>query len=253
MVIILVDDEQYALNSLQKNLKELNVDAEIVTFDRSIYALDYAYKNKVDIAFLDISMPELNGIDLAKELKKTNVNINIIFCTGYSEYMPQAIDLHASGYLLKPASKDDVQKSLNNLLNPIESKMPHFYARTFGTFDFFVDGKPLKFIRSKSKELFAYLISIRGATANRRDLTAALFEDEYNDKTQNYLTKIYKDLKNTLQSVGASDILHKDYNTYSVDTTLFSCDLYDYDKGVPEAINSYKGLYMSQYDWADFD
>ena len=167
--------------------------------------------------------------------------------------MPQAIDLHASGYLLKPASKDDIKRALDNLLNPIEQKMPHFYAKTFGTFDFFVDGVPLKFIRSKSKELFAYLISIRGATANRKDLTAILFEDAYDDKTQNYLTKIYKDLKKTLESVGASDLLIKNFNTYSVNTKLFSCDLYDYDNGAPEAINAYKGMYMSQYDWADFD
>lgn len=253
MDIILVDDEQYALNSLQRNLKELEINANIAIFDRSIYALEFAKKNKADVAFLDISMPEMNGVELAKELKKTNSQINIIFCTGFSEYMPQAIDLHASGYLLKPASKDDIKRALDNLLNPIEQKMPHFYAKTFGTFDFFVDGVPLKFIRSKSKELFAYLISIRGATANRKDLTAILFEDAYDDKTQNYLTKIYKDLKKTLESVGASDLLIKNFNTYSVNTKLFSCDLYDYDNGVPEAINAYKGMYMSQYDWADFD
>ena len=253
MDIILVDDEKYALNSLQKKLKELEVDANISIFDRSVYALEFAKKNKIDVAFLDISMPEMNGVELAKELKRVNPQINIIFCTGFSEYMPQAIDLHASGYLLKPASKEDIKKALNNLLNPVEPPMPHFYARTFGTFDFFVDGVPLKFIRSKSKELFAYLISIRGSTANRKELTAILFEDAYDEKTQNYLSKIYKDLKATLDSVGAGNLLVKDFNTYSVDTRLFSCDLYDYDNDVPEAINAYKGTYMSQYEWADFD
>ena len=252
MNIILVDDEKYALNSLQRNLKELGIVENINVFDRSFYALEFAKNNEVDVAFLDISMPEMDGIELAKELKKINAKINIIFCTGYSEYMPEAIDIHASGYLLKPASKADIKKALDNLLNPIEQKMPHFYARTFGTFDFFVDGVPIKFIRSKSKEMFAYLISIRGATANRKDLSAILFQDEYNSKTQNYLTKIYKDLLLSLQSVNASEIIRKEYNTYSVNTKLFSCDLYDYDKGLPQAINAYDGMFMSQYDWADF-
>ena len=250
---MLIDDEQYALNSLQKNLNELNIRDDIVVFDRSIYALEFAKKNKIDVAFVDISMPEMNGIELAMELKKTNAKINIIFCTGYSEYMPQAIDLHASGYLLKPASKDDIKRALDNLLNPVEHQMPHFYARTFGTFDFFVDGVPIKFVRSKSKELFAYLVSIRGATANRKDITAILFEDAYDLKTQNYLTKIFKDLKKSLEIVGAGDLLIKKFNTYSVDTKLFSCDLYDYDKGLPEAVNAYKGMFMSQYEWAEFD
>lgn len=253
MNIILVDDEQYALNSLQKNLKELEISGNIKVFDRSLYALEFAKKNKVDVAFLDISMPEITGIELAKQLKKVNSQINIIFCTGYSEYMSQAIDLHASGYLLKPASKEDIKKALDNLLNPIEEKMPHFYVKTFGNFDFYVDGVPIKFIRSKSKELFAYLVSIRGATANRKELSAVLFEDEYNDKTQNYLTKIYNDLLKTLQGVGAGDILCKDYNTYSVNPNLFSCDLYDCDKGITNAVNSYKGDFMSQYDWAEFN
>ena len=208
--IILVDDEKYALNSLEKNINELKIDAKISVFDRSDYALNFANNNKVDVAFLDISMPEMDGIELAKQLKKKNPQINIIFCTGYSEYMQQAIELHVSGYLLKPASKQDIKKALDNLLNPIEFKMPHFYARTFGTFDFYVDGNPIKFIRSKSKELFAYLISIRGATANRKDLTAVLFEDEYDLKTQNYLTKIYKDLSKTLNAVGAGNILRRE-------------------------------------------
>ena len=253
MHIILVDDEKSALNLLQKNLKELNIEANTSTFDRSICALEFAKNNNVDVAFLDINMPEMNGIDLAKELKKINPKINIIFCTGYSEYMIKAIDIHASGYLLKPAGKDDIKKALDNLLNPVEQNLPHFYARTFGTFDFYVDGMPLKFLRSKSKELLAYLISIRGATANRKELTAILFEDEYNLKTQNYFTKIFNDLKRTLKKVGAGNLLVKDFNTYSVNTKLFSCDLYDYDKGIPEAINAYKGVFLSQYDWADFD
>ena len=252
MNIILVDDEKYALNSLQRNLKELGIVENINVFDRSFYALEFAKNNEVDVAFLDISMPEMDGIELAKELKKINAKINIIFCTGYSEYMPEAIDIHASGYLLKPASKADIKKALDNLLNPIEQKMPHFYARTFGNFDFFVDGVPLKFIRSKSKEMFAYLISIRGATANRKELSAILFGDEYNSKTQNYLTKIYKDLLLSLESVNAGEILCKGFNTYSVNTKLFSCDLFDYDNGIPQAINAYDGMFMSQYDWAQF-
>lgn len=253
MNIILVDDDQNALNLLQKNLRELNVSGDITALDRSNNALEFAKKNRVDVAFLDIDMPEMNGIELAIELKKIYSHINIVFHTAHSEYALQAIKLHVSGYLIKPASKEDIQNVLDNLLYPIEQIMPHFYARTFGTFDFYVDGVPLKFIRSKSKELFAYLISIRGATANRKELSAILFADNYNSKTQNYLTKIYNDLLKTLKNVGASEILVKDYNTYSVNTSLFSCDLYDYDKGIPEVINSYKGLFMSQYDWADFD
>ena len=251
MKVIVVDDELHARNRVKKCLSDLEIN-DVEVFDRSIYALDYAKANVVDVAFLDIAMPEIDGIQLAKELKKTNANINVIFCTGYSEFMQDAIDLHASGYLLKPAETESVKKALENLLHPVVTQKPHFFARTFGTFDFLVDGEPLHFKRSKSKEMLAYLISIRGSGANRKDLTAVLFGDKYDEQTQNYLSKIYKDLMEKLESVGGEKIVRKSFNAYSVNTALFSCDLYDYDRGDPAAISAYHGEFMSQYEWAIF-
>jgi len=253
MKIIIVDDEKHAINTLKRNLNGLVEEGNINTFDRSINALEYVKENDVDVAFLDIEMPEINGIELAKQMKKFKPKINVIFCTGYSEYMHQAISLHASGYLLKPSDKEKVKEALDNLLYPIDPIKNHFYAKTFGNFDFYVDGVPLKFSRSKSKELLAYLISLKGATANRKEISAILFEDEYNLKTQNYLTKIYKELIESLELVGAKNLVRKGYNTYWVDISLFSSDLFDYDKGEPQAINSYNGEFMSQYEWAYLD
>ena len=249
MKVIVVDDEKHARNRLKKCLNELSIN-EVEIFDRSIYALDYAKTNAMEVAFLDITMPEMNGIELAKELKRIHPRVNVIFCTGYTEFMQEAIDIHASGYLLKPAETESVGKALNNLLHPIEKEKPRFFARTFGNFDFLVDGEPLHFKRSKSKEMLAYLISIRGASATRKELTAVIFGDKYDDKTQNYLSKIYKELIDTLNSVGAGKIVRKGFNTYSVNTELFSSDLYEYDKGNPDAINAYKGEFMLQYEWA---
>ena len=250
MKVIIVDDEKHAINTLRRNLSGLVEDENIETFDRGINALEYVKNNDVDIAFLDIEMPEIKGIDLAKEMKKYKPKLNVIFCTGYSEYMRQAINLHASGYLLKPSDKEKVKEALDNLLYPIDPIKNHFYAKTFGSFDFYVDGVPLKFSRSKSKELLAYLVSLQGSTANRKEISAILFEDEYNLKTQNYLTKIYKELIESLELVGAKNIVKKGYNTYWVDVSLFSSDLFDYTKGDPQAINAYNGEFMTQYDWA---
>ncbi len=250
MKVIIVDDEKHAINTLRRNLSGLVEDENIETFDRGINALEYVKNNDVDIAFLDIEMPEIKGIDLAKEMKKYKPKLNVIFCTGYSEYMRQAINLHASGYLLKPSDKEKVKEALDNLLYPIDPIKNHFYAKTFGSFDFYVDGVPLKFSRSKSKELLAYLVSLQGSTANRKEISAILFEDEYNLKTQNYLTKIYKELIESLELVGAKNLVKKGYNTYWVDVSLFSSDLFDYTKGDPQAINAYNGEFMTQYDWA---
>lgn len=250
MRIIVVDDEKPILQMMQKRLQEVAPESEVTFFDRSTEALEYVKKNEVDVAFLDIRMPVIGGVELAKELKKINPLINVVFCTAYTEYMPAAIDLHASGYLLKPVTAEAVEKALQNLLHPVEKPMPKIFVRTFGNFDLFVDGVPVLFKSKKSKELLAFLVHKRGSVVNKKEIAAALFGDSYSATTQSYLKRIYKELLEVLTEHGIESILVKGFNQYAVETTKFSCDQYDFDRGDPQAINDYTGEYLSQYEWA---
>ena len=67
-----------------------------------------------DIAFLDINMRGMTGVELAKKLKDLCPKINIIFVTGYEEYKGDAMDLRASGYILKPVTKEQIDKELTD-------------------------------------------------------------------------------------------------------------------------------------------
>ena len=60
-------------------------------------------------------MPLINGIELAKKLKKNNPLINVIFVTAYNNYALDAYNIHASGYIMKPAKADKVKKELDAL------------------------------------------------------------------------------------------------------------------------------------------
>lgn len=128
------------------------------------------------------------------------------------------------------------------------------YARTFGQFDLFVNGKAVHFNRAKSKEVMAYLIDRRGGGVTRREIATVIFEDsQYTKNIQDYMGKIIRDLENTLAAEGISDLLVKSFNRYAVDTEKLRCDYYDYmnakDKTAVEV--PFCGEYMNQYSWAE--
>lgn len=211
MRILAVDDERTALLVLREAIAEAAPNAEVYAVREVEEAERYVRENKVDVAFLDINMGKYSGLEVADRLKEINPMINIIFATGYSEYMPDAIYRHASGYIMKPVSVEDVERELKNLLNPVGAdRRSGVYAHTFGNFDLFVDGQLVSFSLSKSKEMLAYLIDKEGASVNRKELAAAMFEDQpYTKQVQDYISKIFRNLINSLEAVGASDILIK--------------------------------------------
>ena len=183
MNILVVDDEYFALELMKRALVEVAPGENLYICQDVRGALRLAGENIIDVAFLDINMPEMNGIELALELKRIHPKINIIFATGYDTYMKQGIDLRMSGYLLKPIRTDDVRTELENLRNPIEwNREKRIKILTFGNFDVFVDGMPLKFERKQSKEILAYLVDKRGTSATYAELAAMLWEDEEYDR-----------------------------------------------------------------------
>lgn len=252
MRVLAIDDENKALKVLCDSIKGAIPDAELFASDDPNAILDYAKKYVCDIAFCDIQMSKMTGLELAYQLKLISPKINVIFCTGYSNYAVNAVKSHASGYLMKPVTSDDITNELKNLLYPLEMPTKRIYAQTFGNFDVFFDGKPIYFARGKAKELLAYLIDRKGASVTRRDICAVLFEDKcMDDSVQNYFTKIFSELNHSLESLGQKNVLIKNHNQYSIDMTKIDCDAYLFLAGDTKAVNSFRGEYMSQYDWAD--
>lgn len=251
MVIFAADDEVYALKQLVEAIKKAEPLAEVLAFGNPRELLEHARSNSCDVAFLDVQMGELTGIEVAKQLKILHPNINIIFVTGYDAYMHKAIQLHASGYILKPATAESVKAELSNLLNPVvpveENKL---VVKCFGNFEVYADGKVLEFERAKTKELLAYLIDRRGAAVTSGEIRAVLWEDYATDgNTRSYLTKLKKDLTDTLKKAGVEDVFETSWNRYMIRTELISCDYYDYLDNKPEGVRAYNGEYMKQYSW----
>lgn len=253
MNVIAVDDELFSLNDLKEVLEVCIPQTEIMGFLKADEALEYARKNSVDIAFLDIEMNNMTGIQLAGQLTQINEKTNIVFVTGYSEYALEAFSVYASGYILKPATEKAVLNALSNLRYPVENARKTVSVKTFSNFEVYVDGVPLHFPRAKSKELFAYLVHKNGTGCSLKELAGAIYEDrEYTSSLQHQLQTIIATMMKTLNNEGIGDIVIKRYNHLSVDTSKIDCDYYKFLNGDKDAINSYTGEYMMNYSWGEF-
>ncbi len=258
MVVIILDDEKFLRETMISEVEVALPEADIVSFGLSRDCVAWAQSNYFDIAFLDIQMPGMTGVEVAEKLKKINPNVNIIFTTGYSEYKPDAMDMHASGYIMKPVTAEKIIKELNDLRHPVEDRTNQKLIVTcFGNFDVTIgsiSGMPLRFSRSKSKELFAYLIYRRGASCTNHEILATIFEeDTYADEESqlSYLRHIVSSLVKNFSDVGYPSIIQKGYNSISLNTEDISCDYLDYCNGQKELLKSYNGEFMSQYSWAE--
>lgn len=115
LTCVIVEDEFPAREELKYFLtkhKKISLEKE---FENPIDSLKYLQENKVDVVFLDINMPELDGMSLGKILTKLNPNIKIIFITAYRDYAAEAFEIKAFDYLLKPYSEKRITEVLNNL------------------------------------------------------------------------------------------------------------------------------------------
>ncbi|MCY9665698.1 response regulator transcription factor [Paenibacillus alginolyticus] len=113
---IIVDDEELSILRL-KNILSVSGEIEIChTFLNPWEAYDYVKTNPIQLAFLDISMPEINGMKLSSLLHELDVSIDVIFVTGYDDYAVQAFDLSALDYLMKPVTEQRMSRTLDKIL-----------------------------------------------------------------------------------------------------------------------------------------
>ena len=248
MRILAVEDEVILLKHLTGRIHEALPEAEILAFDNTDDTLAALSGKEIDIAFLDIMIGNMNGVDLAKKIKAVYPGCDIVFCTGYSDYALQAFDLGASDYLMKPITKEKIEHALSMLRQTnVHTIQEHeLYIRCFGEFEVFYCGEPVIAFTKRSKELLAYLVDKAGAVCTSADISNAIFKSS----SDSYLRVAKKDLIKILSDIEQEDILIKGWGKLGINREKIQCDYFDYLDGIPSALNQYKGVYMRQYLWA---
>lgn len=252
MRAICVDDEPLITDYVASLCRELPQIDEVCGFLLAGEALDYLAENPVDLVLLDINLPDMSGLELAAEIKKKQPDAAIIFLTGYSEYAVNAFALHVSGYLLKPVNREKLAAEVAYALSGREpARHARLMVHTFGSFDVYVNGEPVSFKMAKCKEMLAYLVDKQGGGVTRAELASILWEDRlYDRKLQKQLDVYIRSLRDTLREYGIEDMLEMHKGVLRVRPEQFVCDAYQFRAGDPEAVNRYRGEYMSAYSWA---
>ena len=116
---IILTDDCAADTSLLRSLvsqwaSERRITAEILSYPSAEdFLFHWSDNGTCDLLFLDIEMPGIDGVSLAKTIRQTNKNVNIVFVTGYSDYISEGYEVSALHYLMKPLDRDKLFRTLD--------------------------------------------------------------------------------------------------------------------------------------------
>ena len=252
MRIIYVDDEIPAHDKFRVCVKEIKGVSDVKCFLESKQALEWGKEHKVDVAFLDIEMPCINGIELAKQLKETNENMTVFFVTAYENYALDAFSVKALGYILKPYRAQDVQEAIE-LAERIKPKIQkRVKIKTMPSFVISIDDEVVTLNGDKKVELLALLVEQEDAGLGSHEAIAYLWPDRPADKkTQTLLRVTMHQLNKELEKYGLEQLVLTKGRKKYINKEIVDCDLYRILEGNLEELNSYAGEYMKEYSWAE--
>ncbi|OXS57001.1 hypothetical protein B1A99_19355 [Cohnella sp. CIP 111063] len=264
--IVLVDDEPIILEKLKTMLEE-NEQAHIVgAYTDPMEALKEMPSVRPDCAFLDIEMPGISGIELAEKLAASIPELEVVFATAYNHYAAQAFDVNAIDYMLKPIRPERLNKALDKLLARNAGRKTiqeaHCSIRCFGAFEVIVGSRVLKWGRSKSKELLAFLLQHEGKWLTKYKLCDELWPDYLPERALAYLQICVHALRKGLREAGCSqlEIQYSD-DRYSLRTIDVDWDVRAFEaeyeifnrtgsvRAAKQALSRYRGEYLEGEDW----
>jgi two-component system LytT family response regulator len=277
MKAILVDDEKPALIHLERMLKENGQLEVAATFTKVREALDYIGQTKVDFVFLDIGMPEMDGLEAAIHFQQYDSHIRIVYVTAYSEYAIEAFELNALDYLLKPVNSSRLARTIERMLHYAEitgretgaapKKQIEPIVSMFQRLELSPgksDSTRLKWRTAKAQELFTYLLQFKGRWVDKDHIAELIWPDFPAEKATTHLhTSIYQ-IRKMLKEWGeqATVDFAQDCYRLTADGVMTDVEIFEHSlAGVLEqpsqqnhtlrnqVINLYVGPYLYEHDY----
>jgi two-component SAPR family response regulator len=259
---VLIDDERPALRALEYLLKNYK-DIEIAgMFTNPLEAINKMTELNPQVVFLDIDMPQLQGMDAASLILDRCPQTDIVFVTAYDHYAVEAFEMHALDYFLKPVSTERFAKSINRILDKNGSMKPlpatkKFRITTLGKFQAGWQGEEAIKLRSeKTRELFAFLLYHAGRQISRDEILEAVWSDVDLPKAVHGLHNGIYYIRKSLQEYGVERNMIKIEGNYlltlgdvELDSLLFKQNIKAFKEARNniEALEKAESLYFADY------
>ncbi|USB33394.1 BTAD domain-containing putative transcriptional regulator [Paenibacillus sp. YPG26] len=234
MRAMIVDDEALAGRRLCRILQESGEIEGCHTFLNPYEAYEYAHNNKVDIAFLDITMPEISGMELSELLQRLDEDLEVVFVTEYDHYAVQAFERGALDYLLKPVTSERVAKTLDKF-HKRKGTHPAKQGLAIRLFDGLkvygngnqADREVLKLRSPKTEELFAFLVC--QGTVSRDEVIDTFWDGLEPEKAWKNLNSTLYYIRKAMNAAGDGNRFHADRTQIRIERSGLCCDLYEFE------------------------
>ncbi|MCM1387053.1 MAG: response regulator [Bacillus sp. (in: Bacteria)] len=248
---ILVDDEPWSMKQFLIECQDMGIELQECFTDAET-ALSYAGEHTVELAFLDVKLPDMDGIALGRKLKQMNHDMLIIYISAYEEYIKEAIvDIKADYYILKPYSAADVADALERVRYLSGRLHKRVMVRTFGEFDVFIDGELVAFSNQKAKELFALCIDNGGEVSMKKAVEMLWENRNYDERVKGLYRKAILYLRMMFKEYGVENIFGSARGSCHINKREIDCDYYEVLDGKCIKDTLFDGRYMPNYSWGE--
>lgn len=273
MRVVIIDDEQLAIDVLEISLKKIAGIEIVGKYTDPQIALTDIPKLNADVAFVDMEMGELHGLEVAEIIQSRYPNhLEIVFVTAYPQFALEAFEVSAIDYLLKPVMEDRLKQTIEKLKSrlahnqkskeQVEERGEELFVQVMGSFQLInTNGNEVQWRTRKVKELFVYLWHQQDKGVHRSELITHLWPDITEDRaTALMYTTVYQ-LRKAIRQMDFEKpvVLRNEHYVLNIRT---NSDLNQLNKlltstelnttTIEKALKLYQGNYLEieDYDWA---
>lgn len=269
---VLIDDENLALDFLEHQIKQISSLEIVGKYNDPWKAFTYIEEHPIDIVFLDIHIPELNGIELAEKILEINPRLHIVFVTGHDDFAIQAFELNALDYVMKPVSTKRLSNTLERITNEVQetnqsNQISNQLEMTLFQRVAIIDQDNQltcpNWRTTKVEQLYYYLLHRRGQVVEKTEIIELLWPDFDLKKAFSQLYTAIYHIRKTIKSFDGHFQLSNTSVGYMLTLKDVSLDVEKFEniirdeqivsstniKELEYAISLYKGDFLQGYDY----